>query len=310
MNEQERLRIYRFGGEGNDWCFVRLPVDYDPQSRTPYRWIICNHGNGWSMDGTEERANWTAKTQFGVDLQNGGLYLRPDTPGFRLYSNPLIEALLAANYIVCGAQNYGDGLYGNKQCSQACADFYAHMRRTYRVTESCLLLGASNGFMTSVNAVPTIGRSRVAALIGVYPLCNLCHAYTRTHNEGVCRAYCLHTAEPVEFVAKAAAFDPIGRLAAALGGRGRPVRQPSDPGKGTAFSPAAVPPPSLLLWSATDTVLPMSEHAVKYAQLIRAAGGIARDIQVDVDGESCPHGDWRHYPIETILSWCEQHMAT
>jgi hypothetical protein len=307
MNGGERLRIYRFGGEGNDWCFVRLPAGYDPGARTPYRWIICNHGNGWTMDGSEAKANWTAKTQFGVDLQNDGLYINPNTPGFLLYSSPLIEALLAADYIVCGAQNYGDGLYGNELCSQACADFYAHMRRTYRVMERCLLLGASNGFMTSVNAVPIIGRSNVAVLIGVYPLCNLRHAYTYTHSEGVCRAYSLHTADPKEYAAKAAAFDPVGRLEAAL--RGQPLRRPSDKGEGATYLPAAVPPPMLLLWSATDTVLPMAEHAVKYAQLVREAGGIATDIQVDGQGEPCLHGDWRHYPVETILSWCRDHAA-
>jgi hypothetical protein len=294
MSGQHQVNIYRFGGEGNDWCFVRLPAGYDPKARIPYHWIICNHGNGWTMDGTAAKANWTAKTQFGVDTQNGGLYLRPDTSGYCLYSNPLIEALLEDGYIVCGAQNYGDGLYGNEQCSQACADFFTHMRRTYHVADRCLLLGASNGFMTSINAVPKIGRSHVAALIGVYPLCNLRHAYTHTHSEGIRRAYGLRTVDPDEFAAKAAVYDPIGRLERVV-----PQGSWSD-----------VPPPTLLLWSATDTVLPMSEHAVMYAQLVRAAGGIARDIQVDADGEPCPHGDWRHYPIRTILSWCEQHMAT
>ncbi|MDF2726001.1 MAG: hypothetical protein K0Q59_5679, partial [Paenibacillus sp.] len=96
--------VYRFGGAGNDWCFVRLPYTYDPDG-PPHPWILCNHGNGWTMNGTERTANWSSRTQYGVDDQHGGAYLREDADGFRLYSNPTIEALLRAGYVVCGAQN-------------------------------------------------------------------------------------------------------------------------------------------------------------------------------------------------------------
>lgn len=43
----KNTNVYQFGGEGNDWCFVRTPDGYDPNRKKPYPFVICNHGNGW-----------------------------------------------------------------------------------------------------------------------------------------------------------------------------------------------------------------------------------------------------------------------
>ncbi|RKN75879.1 hypothetical protein [Paenibacillus ginsengarvi] len=90
----EEVRFYRYGeGADSQWCFVRLPSNYG-RSSAPHPYVICNHGNGWTMGGSERTANFTSKTQYGVDRQRDGYYLSASADGFRLYSNPLIEALL------------------------------------------------------------------------------------------------------------------------------------------------------------------------------------------------------------------------
>lgn len=282
--------VYRFGGEGNDLCFVRLPYRYDPDGE-PHPWIVCNHGNGWLMDGTERTASWTGKTQYGVDTQNGGDYLRREAPGYRRYSNPTIEAFLHAGYVVCGAQNYGDLLYGNDHSRLACVSFCEHMTATYRLEPQCFMLGASNGFMTTVGAVRTLGAGRVLGVIGQYPLCDLRHAYRHTHRDGVKRAYGIGSDDPAEFESKAGYADPCGE----------PVPEKAGPDNGTVYGW----PPTLLVWSSTDRVLPMEEHAVKYAALLRSRGIAVDDIRVDGDGEPCPHGHYRHFMPEAFVAWCE-----
>ncbi|TMV49484.1 hypothetical protein FE783_13330 [Paenibacillus mesophilus] len=278
--------VYRFGGEGNDWCFVRLPYQYDPDGK-PHPWILCNHGNGWVMDGTERKANWSEKTQYGVDTQNDGAYLHMDAPGYRRYSNPTIEAFLRAGYVVCGAQNDGDLLYGNDNCTRACASFYQHMVETYRVERKCFILGASNGFMTTVGAVRTLGADRVLGIIGQYPLCHLRHAFMHTHREGIKRAFGIASDDIAEFESKAEDADPC-----------------RAPVSGTEDDAVSKWPPTLLVWSSTDQVLPMEEHAVKYAALLRARGIAVDDIRVDQDGETCLHGSYKHFLPETFVSWC------
>ncbi|MBO9604482.1 MAG: hypothetical protein J7639_00950 [Paenibacillaceae bacterium] len=291
------VRIYRYERmegtcEDGDWCFVRLPQRYAADG-PPCPWIVCNHGNGWRMDGSERYANFSGKTQYGVDPQRDGAYLRPDLDGrrFRLYSNPTIEAFLEAGYIVCGAQNGGDLLYGNRACRLACAAFVRHMKRTYRVEERCAMLGVSNGFLTSFGAAAELGGvGAVSALIGLYPLCNLRHACEHMHRDGVKRAFGIASDDPGEFAAKAGTFDPCG----------------DRRGSGSATAPAPQYPPTLLVWSATDQVLPMGEHAVRLAVRLRADGVDACDIRIDCDGEVCLHGDWRHFMPERFVAWCER----
>lgn len=286
--------VYRFGDpQHGDWCFVRLPYTYEADGK-PHPWIVCNHGNGWTMDGTESKANWSGKTQYGVDGQNDGAYLNPNTPGFRKYSNPTIEAFLHAGYVVCGAQNGGDLLYGNEICVRACVSFYRHMRETYKVERRCFMLGASNGFMTTAGAVRTLGCESVRGIIGQYPLCSLRHAYAYTHRSGVRRAYGIVSDDAAdEFAAKAAYADPCAFM---------------DPMSG-AVRTVDDWPPTLLVWSSTDQVLPMAEHAVRFVSLLEARGFPAADIQADAVGGFCPHGDFRHFLPETFVSWCESVRA-
>lgn len=288
MGKAGDVLVYRFGGEGSDWCFVRLPYTYDPNGK-PHPWIVCNHGNGWVMDGTEQKANWSAKTQYGVDTQNGGAYMRQSAETFRLFSNPTIEALLHAGYVVCGAQNGGDLLYGNEACTKACVSFYEHMRQTYRLERRCFMLGASNGFMTTAGAVRMLGTEHVRGVIGQYPLCNLRHAFTYTHRDGVKKAYGIGTDDPDEFAVKAGHADPFRYMEC----------------NATAASGAADWPPTLLVWSSTDQVLPMNEHAVKFAALLRCCSVPVEDIQVDGEGEVRLHGDFAHFLPDKFVAWCD-----
>ncbi|MFC3767283.1 hypothetical protein [Paenibacillus sp. GCM10012303] len=70
---------------------MRTPPGYKPDGRR-HPLLICNHGNGWTMDGSERTANFSGKTQYGVDAQNNGLYLDDHIAGFEAYSNPTIES--------------------------------------------------------------------------------------------------------------------------------------------------------------------------------------------------------------------------
>lgn len=280
-------RIYRYGeGADSEWCFVRLPAGYGSTS-VPHPFVICNHGNGWTMDGSERTANFTSKTQYGVDAQREGFYLSAAAHGYRLYSNPMIEALLDEGFVVCGAQNGGDLLYGNERSRQACAAFYRHMRETYHVTERCFMIGASNGFMTTLNTVSLLGSEAVTAIVGLYPLCNLRHAFRYTHGRQVKRAYGIATDEEGEFEAKTAGSDPCDR-----------------DWHGWAIEPERRPP-ALLIWSAEDRVLPMAEHAVKWGALYRARGSVTEQIRVDGEQSEteCGHGDWRHFRHGDVVNW-------
>lgn len=296
------VRVYRLGGRSRecgaaeadgdeDWCFVRLPPGYDPNG-APHPLLLCNHGNGWRMDGTERTANFSGKTQYGVDPQNNGIYLDSGARGFRRYSSPLIESFLAKGYVVCGAQNGGDGLFGNERCASACAAFYRHMQARYNVLESAFIMGVSNGFMTTLNVIERIGPRAVAAIVGLYPLCNLADAHAFTHRQAVKRAYAIKSDDPEEYAGKAATFDPCGPV---WSGDYIPVK---------AF------PPTLLIWSGMDRVLPMERHAVAFARKLRARGNCVENIRIDTetrDGEDeCPHGDWRHFRETAIVGWCER----
>ena len=194
--------VYKFGGDGNDWCFVRTPADYDPNREKPYPFVICNHGNGTTMDGTGFNANWTPHT----------MYLDPDDPNFDTaydmiattdpelqYSNPVMEKFLENGYIVCGCENYGDGLYGNENCRKACVDFYNHMIKRYNVPDYCYMIGASNGAQTTINASYLLG-SRVRAIVLQYPLaCLILHYYEKeSHQAPIRTAYGITNSSPTE----------------------------------------------------------------------------------------------------------------
>ena len=176
----KQVLIYKFGAEGNDWCFVRTPENYNQFRQKPYPFVICNHGNGWVMDGTPQKANWTKRTMY-VPLDDPDYIADPDqyngTSDESLwYSNPTIEALLSAGYVVCGCENYGDNLYGNENCRKACAAFFEHMVKTYNVEKRCCMIGASNGAQTSINAAYLLG-DKVKAMILQYPLTCLVNQY-------------------------------------------------------------------------------------------------------------------------------------
>lgn len=233
------------------------------------------------MDGSGRKANFSRKTQFGVDPQHNGAYLDERHPGYREYSNPTIEALLAAGYVVCGAQNYADAQYGNERCLQACIDFYRHMIDSYYVdADHCYMLGCSNGFMTTLNASARLGTGVIRGLIGLYPLCNLRHAFEETHTGGVKQAYGIESMQ--DYMEKAKAYDPF-------------------------LDDRPDIPPTILFWSSADQALPMREHAVKFSEYWRARGGVVETVRVDRDGEDCPHGDWRHFRPDAIVKWCDAH---
>ena len=284
--------VYRFGGRGNDWCFVRTPEDYDPNREKPYPFLLCCHGNGWVMDGTLPFANWTKRT----------MYLPPDDPAVSAapaqynptqdetlwYSNPTVELFLKNGYVVCGCENYGDLLFGNDNCSTACADFFRHITEHYHVEPGCCMLGASNGAQTCLGAVRLLP-GRVYALILQYPLTCLLNQY---------RAHPAHRRAMEAAYGVAPGSGAEQALAAAVSDRDLLSADVTDGGKKGEF------PPTLLIYSREDTVVPCGENALAMAALLHRSGMEYR--LMEASGE---HGDASHFVPEAFLEWAQMHRA-
>ncbi len=298
VEKTERMppKIYKFGGEGNDWCFVYLPPDYDPERAEPYPFVICNHGNGWKMDGSAKYANWTKRTMY-VPLDDPDYVADPSnyngTDDASLwYSNPTIETLLAAGYVVAGGQNYGDNLYGNDDCRRACVDFFEHMIETYNVEDRCYMIGASNGAMTTLNASYLLGE-RVKAIILQYPLCSLTSHYFAcpSHQEVIRAAYGITDAEITEeeFLAQIGAeFDPV--YANVNGG----VKE-------------GYFPPTKIYFSTTDTLTKAAYNAMPLYKVLAAGEKTVELVRVDAPGQKRDHGNYAHFDPDGYLAFFEAH---
>ena len=291
----KKMNVYEFGGEGNDWCFVYLPEDYDPERAEPYPLVIANHGNGWVMNGSFQKANWTNISQYmsaeeiasqPANLQSRYIATEDKT---LWYSNPTIEALLDAGYIVAGAQNYADGLYGNDDCANACVDFYNHLQETYNVEEACYMIGASNGAMTTLNAAAKLG-DKVKSIILQYPLASVISQYVAgNHREGISTAYGLdaskvYTKEELE----------------ALIGEYDPLYADVVDGVKTGYFPSVK-----IYYSMTDTTTPASANALPLIAMLEKSGITYEGVQVDADGRNKPHGHIDHFDPEAFVQWFE-----
>lgn len=278
--------VYKFGGAGNDWCFVRTPEDYDPKRLKPYPFVICNHGNAWVMDGTVRFANWTKRTMY-VPLDDPNYIADPTeyngTSDQSLwYSNPTIEALLTAGYIVCGCENYGDNLYGNNNCRNACVDFYHHMISNYNVEDRCYMIGASNGAMTSLNAAYLL-QGAVKAMVLQYPLTCLLNQYNSNTSQqaNIRAAYGIATSTPTqeELATAFRTHDPLT----------------TDVVSNTKVG---VIPPIKLWYSPEDTVANYQQNTIALYELLVASGKVVEKVQVS--GE---HGNYTHFDPAAIVDW-------
>lgn len=289
-NTKSRL-IYQFGGAGNDWCFVYLPPNYDPNRAEPYPFVITNHGNGWNMDGSAQFANWTKRTMYvspdDSDYKNAPTQYNATKDQSLWYSNPTIEALLKAGYIVCGAQNYGDSLYGNAACRDACVAFYNHMVKTYNVTEKCHMIGASNGAMTTLNAVYVLGE-KVDSIILQYPLTCLTNQYfsNSSHQSAICGAHRVNEQQIRAgiFMKEKKEFDPLYANV--------------ENGKKVGYFPR-----TKIYYSSTDTVTKADANALPLYQLLDESGLTVEIVQVDADGKNRAHGDYAHFVPKDYVNW-------
>lgn len=305
------VNVYQWGSRygGNDWCFVRLPENYDANGR-PHELVILNHGNGTDMDGSLENANFSSKTQFGVDTQNSGAYMDTGRADYVQYSSPLIEALLAEGYVVAGAQNdgqhYGEGSagYGNEETRTNIVDFVAHCQRTYNVTSYCHMIGASNGGLATLNAAMIMPPSSIRSITLLYPLISLYYAWSVSHKAGVQAAYPGAT--------------NFGNYANLTRGHDPMVAQVTrtnlvswtnetdfrtDSGKPvTIYKSTAVNWPRIYcIHSPGDTVTPSYEHWIQFRKLLlRSHCKYAEKV---VSGQ---HGDWTHFDVESIISWIKK----
>ena len=294
----EKVNVYKFGGEGNDWCFVYLPEGYDPDRAEPYPFVIANHGNGWNMDGTAKKANWTDWTMY---MSAAEIAKQSESKQARFiatedeslwYSNPTIEALLAAGYIVCGAQNYGDTLYGNDNCTDATVAFFNHMQETYNVEDTCHMIGASNGAMTTLNAAAKLGE-KVTSVIIQYPLTSLIDHYVATpsHQEGIELAYGLDTSKTYtkeELLSLIGEYDPL-------------YNDVVDGVKQSYF------PAVKVYYSTTDTLTQSKYNAVPLLEMLERSGVDVEGVQVDADGENKGHGHPDHFDPEGFVEWFDKH---
>ena len=291
ISDTKIRKIYKFGGKGNDWCFVYLPPKYNSKRAKPYPFVICNHGNGWTMDGTAAKANWTKRTMY-VPLTDSDYKSQPKqfngTSDESLwYSNPTIEAFLAAGYVVCGCENYGDNLYGSDNCRNACAEFFAHMVKTYNVEKRCCMIGASNGAMTTMNACYLLGE-QVKAIILQYPLACLTKHYFGypSHQSEIRSVYGITDSNISEedFIKATRTHDPM--------------HTNMGDGKKVSYFP-----PTKIYYSTTDTVTRYNLNAIPLYEMLDNSLKVVEITQVDADGVNRAHGDYAHFVPDEYVAW-------
>ena len=280
---------YQFGGSGNDWCFVRTPANYEAKREKPYPFVICNHGNGRTMNGRGDMMNWTKRTMY-VPTNDPDYIANPTqyngTEDRTLwYSNPTIEALLAAGFIVCGCENYADTLYGNENCRKACADFFYHIQEYYNVEGRCCMIGASNGAQTSINAAYLLG-DKVKAMILQYPLTCLVNQYFShtEHQAGILSAYGL-SGSPTE-----------SELINAT--RTHDVLHTNMAGtiKVGYF------PPTKFYYSESDAVVNYQENTIAMYDMLDASLKICEKVQC-----SGGHGDYTHFAPADYVAFFDKY---
>lgn len=280
----KHLHVYQFGGKGNDWCFIRTPADYNPSRAKPYPFVICNHGNSWVMDGSIEKANWTKRTMYipDTDPDAGGTQFNVTDDKTLWYSNPTIEALLTAGYIVCGCENYADNLYGNNNCRNACVDFFHHMVDTYNVENRCYMIGASNGAMTSLNAAYLL-QGAVKAMILQYPITCLVNQYESysDHQAGIRAAYGITDADITaeELAIAVATHDPL--TVDVVSGK-----------------KVGVFPPTAIYYSQSDAVVNYQQNTIALADMLTASNKVVKTVKC-----SGQHGDKSMFVPTDFVAW-------
>lgn len=284
----KNVSIYHFGGAGNDWCFVRTPSNYDPYRNKPFPFVICNHGNGWVMDGTEPKANWTKRTMYipSTDPDAGSDQYNVTDDESLWYSNPTIEALLTAGYVVCGCENYDDKLYGNNNCRNACVSFFWHMVKNWNVEDRCYMIGASNGAMTSLNAAYIL-QGHVKAMILQYPLTCLVNQYEHPgssasgHPAEIRAAYGITNASitEAELTKAVATHDPLT------------VDVVSGQKVGTF-------PPTKIYYSESDHVVNYEQNAIPLYNMLYASNKVVEKVK-----KSGEHGDKSMFVPSEFVAW-------
>ena len=287
----------QFGGEGNDWCFVYTPPNYSTSGKA-HKFVILNHGNGWTVSSNPSTANFSSKTQFGVDTQNGGTYLDTGRADYVQYSSPLIEALLAQGYVVCGATNYADNLYGNNNCRNAVVDFYNYMRKNYNVTDRCHMIGASNGAMTTLNACHLMGASKVASIALLYPLASLFDHYLAYsgHRDAIRSAYGVSGNTYANLAALKA--EPAFYTHC-------PVHHYIVGDDLTDQQVRTYPFPPIIMYSSTgDTVTNAASNGEKLKDLCDRSSLVCQYTDIDPTGAlGYEHGDWHHFKEVEIVNF-------
>ena len=275
--------IYKFGGKGNDWCYVFTPSNYDPQRTKPYPFVIQNHGNGSNFDGTPQNTIWTSINQYRPQEEynvDPSRFLLSPSPELD-YSSPTIEALLDAGYVVCGAMNHADGLYGNNNCRNAMADFYYHMIKNYNVEEKANIMGASNGFMTSLNGAYLLGGvARVKSIIGVYPLADLVEHYFNypNHQTAIESAYGISTGlTPEQFKSATRTYN---------------------------IETMQIPFPPIKMWySLGDTVTIAEHNTLSLADKLESRYLIHEEVEATGN-----HGDKSHFDSSAFVAWFDKYL--
>jgi hypothetical protein len=307
------VKIYQWGSRygGNDWCFVRLPANYAVSNR-PHELVVLNHGNGWVMDGTEAKANFSEKTQFGVDGQNGGTYRDESRPDFVRYSSPLIEALLKKGYVVAGAQNDGQHYgfsnagYGNDETRQNVVDFVDHLQRSFNLTRYCHFVGASNGALASLGAAMLMPPGAVRSITLLYPLVSLSYAWLNSHTDGVDAAYPeISQATMAGFNEATRGNDPLSYMVTRsqlVSWTNESLMLTDSMLAGTLYKSTSFPWPRIYgIYSLDDVVTPAVEHWEKLRKLLLRSFCKNKELQV-----AGAHGSWQHFDVGSILEWMER----
>ncbi len=275
----------------NDWAFVRTPENYDPKRSEPYPFVIGNHGNGWTMDGTIEKANYSRITQFGVDAQNNGAYLDTSAPYYKEFSNETIERLLEAGYVVCGTQNYSNAEYGSDEGRNALQEFFYYMKRNFNVEEKCFMIGASNGCMMSLNGAFLLGVQNIKAMVLQYPLCMLFRHY---------KAYAPHR-PAIEAIYGLTGNETDAELHIAFNDHDPEYANAVNVG-GVQYKSNLYPP--IKVWhSPQDTITSNANNAIPFIDLIKRSNGKIEEVVA-----TGQHGHFSHVDPVEILNFFNRYL--
>jgi acetyl esterase/lipase len=220
-----------------------LPSSYSAQHAN--RWIIYDHGFGQTVESI---------------LQNNP-------------QSAFVNALVSAGFVVVASEYRDLGCWGNQACAEDVENLQTLWHSQLNLSPKPFVIGESMGGIVTWNAI-SHGTLTPAAVVGIYPVCDLAAMYENTVF--------------VPTIQSAFGFTSSSGYAAATEGY--------DPMLTPASTFTAFP---IVIWASySDHVVVRSLNEDPFASAIRAAGG-----SVTIHTSSGEHGDASNFNAPAVISF-------